>query len=78
MLKTYKADLHIHSCLSPCGDLDMTPRRIVEKALKCGLDLIAVTDHNASENIIAAIKAAEKKPLTVLPGMEVTSSEEVH
>lgn len=78
MLKTYKADLHIHSCLSPCGDLDMTPRNIVRQALALGLDLIAISDHNASENIAATIKSAENTKLSVLAGMEVTSSEEVH
>jgi PHP family Zn ribbon phosphoesterase len=78
MLKIYTADLHIHTCLSPCGDLDMSPRKIVETATAQGLDIIAITDHNASENITAAIKAAHKKPLTVLAGMEVTSEEEAH
>jgi 3',5'-nucleoside bisphosphate phosphatase len=78
MLKEYKADFHIHSCLSPCGDLDMTPRNIVDKALALGLDLIAISDHNASENIAALIKSAEGTQLSILPGMELTSSEEVH
>ncbi|MCU0643765.1 MAG: PHP domain-containing protein [bacterium] len=78
MLKIYKADLHIHSCLSPCGDLDMSPRKIVATAMERDLDLIAITDHNASENILAAMKAAEGKPLTVLAGMEVASAEEAH
>jgi len=78
MLKEYKADLHIHSCLSPCGDLDMTPRNIVTKAMASGIDLIAISDHNASENIAATIKLAEATQLSVLAGMEVTSSEEVH
>ncbi len=78
MLKIYTADLHIHTCLSPCGDLDMSPRKIVETAIAQGLDIIAITDHNASENITAAIKVAYKKPLTVLAGMEVTSEEEAH
>jgi len=78
MLKAYKADFHIHSCLSPCGDLDMTPRNIIAKALDLGLDLIAISDHNASENISATIKLAEDTQLSVLAGMEVTSSEEVH
>ncbi len=78
MLKIYNADLHIHTCLSPCGDLDMSPRKIVEMAMRCGLDIIAVTDHNASENILATMKAAEGKPLTVLAGMEVASAEEAH
>lgn len=78
MLKIYHADLHIHSCLSPCGDLDMSPRKIVATAIGCGLDIIAITDHNASENILATIKAAAGKPLTVLAGMEVASAEEAH
>ncbi len=78
MLKIYTADLHIHSCLSPCGDLDMSPRKIVAAAVEKQLDIIAITDHNASENIVATMKAAQRKPLTVLPGMEVTSEEEAH
>jgi len=78
MLKIYTADLHIHSCLSPCGDLDMSPRKIVETAIRCGLNIIAITDHNASENILATMKAAEGKPLAVLAGMEVASAEEAH
>lgn len=78
MLKIYTADLHIHSCLSPCGDLDMSPRKIVEMAQRCNLDIIAITDHNASENILAAKKAAKGRSLTVLPGMEVASAEEAH
>jgi len=78
MLKIYTADLHIHSCLSPCGDLDMSPPKIVCKALECGLDLIAITDHNASENVEAAINAAEGTGLTVFAGMEVASEEEAH
>jgi len=78
MLRVYNADFHIHSCLSPCGDLDMSPKKIVAKALERGLDLIAITDHNASENVEAAIKAADKTSLTVLAGMEVASEEEAH
>jgi len=78
MLRTYSADLHIHTCLSPCGDLDMSPRNIVKKSLERGLDIIAITDHNASENIQAAMEAAQETALTVLAGMEVTSEEEAH
>jgi len=78
MLRIYSADLHIHSCLSPCGDLDMSPRKIVAAAIERQLDIIAITDHNASENILATIKAARNKPLTVLAGMEVASEEEAH
>ena len=77
-MKRFKADLHIHSCLSPCGDLDMSPRAIVRKSLEVGLDLIAVCDHNSAENVAAVIRAASEKTLWVLPGMEVSSREEVH
>ncbi len=78
MFKKYKADLHIHTCLSPCADLQMTPSAIIKSASEKKLDIIAITDHNSAANIIAAKKAAENTALTVLAGIEVTSSEEVH
>ncbi len=78
MLKKIKADLHIHTCLSPCGDMNMTPAMIVEKARSKGLDVIGICDHNSSENVIAVKKVGEKRELKVLGGMEVTSKEEVH
>jgi hypothetical protein len=76
--RRFRADLHVHSCLSPCGDLEIFPRRIVERALESGLDIIALTDHNTAENAAAAVRAAEGTRLTVLPGMEIASAEEVH
>ncbi len=78
MWKRFRADLHIHTCLSPCGDLSMAPGVIVEEALKKGLDAIGICDHNAAENVPAVRKAAEKKKIAVLGGMEITSREEVH
>ncbi len=78
MLKCLDADLHIHSCLSPCADLMMSPKRIVEMAVKKGLDMIAICDHNSAENINAALKVAQNTALTVFPGMEITTVEEVH
>lgn len=78
MLKEFRADLHIHSCLSPCAELEMSPLEIVRTAAGRGLDIIALTDHNSAENIIAAQKAAVNTGLTVLAGMEITSSEEAH
>ena len=78
MLKIFKADLHIHTCLSPCADLDMTPSAIVKAALDQGMDIIAITDHNSAENFHAAQRAAGLTELTVLGGMEITSSEEAH
>jgi predicted metal-dependent phosphoesterase TrpH len=78
MLKRFVADLHIHTCLSPCAELDMTPLRIVEKAVAKGLDIIAISDHNSAENVGVALEVAASKGLALLPAMEITSSEEVH
>jgi hypothetical protein len=78
MLKLFNCDLHVHTCLSPCGDWDMHPRALVEKALASRLDVVAICDHNASENVPYVIKAAQGKNLKIIPGMEITSSEEVH
>ena len=71
-------DLHIHSCLSPCGDDDMTPANIAGMAAVKGLDVIALTDHNSCRNCPAAIYHGEKHGVTVIPGMELTTREEVH
>ncbi|HPC03738.1 MAG TPA: PHP domain-containing protein [Syntrophales bacterium] len=77
-MKEFRCDLHIHTCLSPCGDLDMYPTAIVAKAIEAGLDVIGICDHNASENAPYVIRAARGTPLTVLPGIEISSREEVH
>lgn len=71
-------DLHIHSCLSPCGDDDMTPANITGMAALKGLDVIAVTDHNSCKNCPAVMKAAEEYGIIAIPGMEINTSEEVH
>ena len=71
-------DLHIHSCLSPCGDDDMTPCNIAGMAALIGLDVIAVTDHNTCKNCPAVMDAASQYPVTVIPGMELCTIEEVH
>ena len=70
-------DLHIHSCLSPCGDDDMTPSNITGMAAVKNLDVIALTDHNSCRNCPAAIEAGKRLGITVLPGMELTTSEEI-
>lgn len=75
-MRWFRADLHIHSVLSPCGSLEMSPRRIVEEARKAGLDLIAVCDHNACANGQYVRKIAKGYP-TVLMGMEIQTAEEV-
>ncbi len=77
-MKRYKTDLHIHSCLSPCGDLDMSPRRIVKRCREIGLDIIALCDHNSAENTAPTVRFGKKLGVRVLPGMEINSREEVH
>jgi len=77
-MKRYRADLHVHTCLSPCGDLDMSPARIVRSAREQNIDILAICDHNTCENAGAVIRTAAGLPLRVLPGLEVTSREEVH
>ncbi len=71
-------DFHIHSCLSPCGDADMTPNNIANMAKIMGYDIIALTDHNTCLNCPALMKVGEEIGLTVIPGMELCTSEEVH
>ncbi len=78
MLTWYRADLHIHTVLSACAELTMGPLDIVQSARAKNLDIIAITDHNSAQNVEAVINAARGTPLTVLPGMEVSSREEVH
>jgi PHP family Zn ribbon phosphoesterase len=77
-LKAYVADLHVHTVLSPCAGIEMIPPLIVERALRQGVHLIAITDHNASANVSAVQKAAAGTSLAVLPGMELQTYEEVH
>ncbi len=72
------ADFHIHSTLSPCGSLEMSPKKIVEFALEKGINFIAVTDHNSYENSIQISKFVERNLISALYGMEVQTSEEVH
>lgn len=75
-MRWWRADLHIHSTLSPCASLDMSPRRIVAEARRTGLDLIAICDHNAAENGRYVRRLAAGTPV-VLMGMEIQTAEEV-
>ena len=78
MLQCFQADLHIHTCLSPCGDLLMSPKRVVEEAARKNLHIIAISDHNSAENVAAAVRVGLENDLTVIPAMEVTTAEEAH
>jgi 3',5'-nucleoside bisphosphate phosphatase len=77
-MKKFKADLHIHTVLSPCADLEMTPKNIVKKAREAGLNLIGITDHNSTRNARLVKKIAEREGIFTLTGAEVTTREEVH
>ncbi len=74
----YFYDLHIHSDLSPCGNDDMTPNNIVNMSYIKGLNIISVTDHNTTENLPSVSEVCEKMGITSVPGIEVTTKEEVH
>ena len=71
-------DLHLHSCLSPCGDNDMTPNNMAGMAALKGLQIAALTDHNSSKNCPAFLAACEKNGIVGIAGMELTTSEEIH
>lgn len=71
-------DFHLHSCLSPCGDDESTPADIVGMAAVLGIEAIALTDHNTCKNCRAFMRAGEFYGLLTVPGMELTTAEEVH
>jgi len=73
-----RADLHIHSCLSPCGSLDMSPRAIAGAAVAAGLEAVALTDHNSALNLPAFDEACRARGLARLFGVEVCTAEEIH
>ncbi|MGB4654784.1 MAG: PHP-associated domain-containing protein [Bacteroidales bacterium] len=77
-MNNYRADIHIHTVLSPCGDIDMSPINIVNKAVSLNLDIIGITDHNSTLHCELIRKIGEKHKLFVLMGAEVTTKEEVH
>ena len=77
-MRKIRADLHLHTCLSPCADNQMQATVIVKQAKKVGLDMIGICDHNSAENVSAVVKAGVREGLPVIPGIEITSCEEVH
>lgn len=77
-MRRFKADLHIHTCLSPCGELEMSPPLIIKQAASKGLEIIAICDHNSCENVSAVIEASAGSGIAVIGGMEITTKEEIH
>ena len=77
-MSRYYYDFHIHSCLSPCGDDDMTPANIAGTATLAGLNIVALTDHNTVKNCPAFFKAAKQYGIIAIAGMELTTAEDIH
>ena len=77
-MSRYFYDFHIHSCLSPCGDDDMTPANIVGMSTLAGLNIVALTDHNTVKNCPAFFKVAKQHGIIAVAGMELTTSEDIH
>ena len=77
-MNRYYYDLHIHSCLSPCADNDMTPSNIAGMATIAGVQIVALTDHNTVKNCPAFFKAAKRQGIIPVAGMELTTSEDIH
>ena len=78
MLTEFRADLHVHTCLSPCAEEEMSPLAIVTEAKRKGLDIIGICDHNSTKNVGAVCQAGRREGLAVIGGIEVCSREEVH
>ena len=74
----YRADFHIHSCLSPCAALEMSPNAIVKRAKEVGLNAVALSDHNCTFNLPAFARVCARHELDCLYGIEVTTIEEAH
>jgi PHP family Zn ribbon phosphoesterase len=77
-MNKYYYDLHVHSCLSPCGDDDMTPNNIAGMAALNGLGIVALTDHNSCKNCPAFFEACKKQGIIAIAGMELSSAEDIH
>ena len=77
-MRPYKADIHIHSVLSPCASLNMSPAAIIERAIARGIDIIAISDHNSTRNCNLAVSLGKEAGISVIRAAEVTTEEEVH
>jgi 3',5'-nucleoside bisphosphate phosphatase len=77
-MNQYRADLHIHSVLSPCGDLSMSPSKIIEEALRKRIDILGISDHNSTHHCRLMTELGESAGILVLPGVEINTKEEIH
>ena len=77
-MSLYTYDLHVHSCLSPCGDEDNTPNNLAGMAVLNNIQILALTDHNTTKNCPAFFTACKRYGIVPIPGMELTTAEEIH
>lgn len=77
-MNRYYYDFHMHSCLSPCADNDMTPNNIAGMCALAGLQIAALTDHNSTRNCPAFFAAAKKQGIIPIAGVELTTAEDIH
>ncbi len=77
-MSCYRADLHIHTILSPCGDLEMSPVNIIQTAINRGINIIGITDHNSTRQCQTVVDMAREKNITVIYGAEINTHEEIH
>lgn len=77
-MSRYYYDFHVHSCLSPCADDDNTPNNLAGMAAICGINIMALTDHNSCKNCPAFFEAAKRNGIIPIAGMELTTSEDIH
>ncbi len=77
-MKKYRAELHTHTVLSPCASIEMIPPLIIAEAVKKNIDILAITDHNSIANIQSVINAAQHSSVTIIPGIELQTREEIH
>jgi len=77
-MKNYRAELHTHTVLSPCASIEMIPPLIIAEAESKNIDILAITDHNSIDNIQSVIDAAQDSNITIIPGIELQTREEIH
>ncbi|MDD2401353.1 MAG: PHP domain-containing protein [Clostridia bacterium] len=77
-MREWALDLHIHTLLSPCADDSMIPSVVLEYAKELGIDALAITDHNTSENVASFMEKGKELGVKIIPGMELQTQEDVH
>lgn len=77
-MEKFYYDLHMHSCLSPCAENEMTPATVAGMAALNGLQIAALTDHNSAGNLPAFFEACRAYGVVPVAGMELETAESVH